>query len=173
MNPLLYIYNTPSDPPDLKVSSTANSTVTAGDPHTIECNVTILMDYLVGEPAVVELSGPTGTILSRVTGLYLSHKLNSVSTSDTGLYTCRVIISVTSEGVLVTNVSTTKLTVLPQGEPSLHQMIVNTTLWLSQLHIYSPCSSVANCIHVYDDIVHISMPHLSVIVERASYTHST
>ena len=111
-------HNTSSGPPDLKVSSAANTTVTAGDHHTIECNVTVV-DYLVGEPAVVELSGPMGTIFSRVTGLYLSHTLSSVSTSDTGSYTCRAIISITSASIILTNVSTSELTVLPRGEPFL------------------------------------------------------
>ena len=111
------ILHSSSVPANPEVFSTPSSTVTAGDHHTIECNVTIL-DFLVGEPAVIELSGPTGAILSHVTGLYLSHTLSSVSTSDMGLYTCRV--NITSAGDTVTNVSTTELTVLPRGEPLLH-----------------------------------------------------
>ena len=97
------------------MSTRPNSTVTAGDPHTIECNVTL--EFPVEEPTVVELSGPTGALLSRVTGLYLSHTMRSVSTSDTGSYQCRANTSIMSEGVIVTNETTAELTVLPRGEP--------------------------------------------------------
>ena len=117
MHNYIYLLNNPSVPPDLEVSITANTTVTAGDHHTIECNVTI--EFAVEEPTVVELRGPTGTILSRVTGFYLSHTSLSLSTSDTGLYTCRAIISITSASIILTNVSTSELTVLPRGEPFL------------------------------------------------------
>ena len=116
---MCYTKHSSSVPANPEVFITPNSTVTAGDHYTIECNVTIkLLDFSVEEPAAIELSGPTGAILSHVTGLYLSHTLSSVSTSDMGLYTCRV--NITSAGDTVTNVSTTELTVLPRGEPLLH-----------------------------------------------------
>ena len=156
------------------MSSTANSTVTAGDPHTIECNVTILIDYLVGEPAIVELSGPTGTILSRVTGLYLSHKLNSVSTSDTGLYTCRVIISVTSEGVLVTNVSTTELTVLPRGEPLLYTSddCQDNPIILYQLHNIIVFVPLKASILIFTHVYHVHVCASSVCDSRQGILHT-
>ena len=99
------------------VSNTENSTIVAGSSFTFECKVTAAEYVSDGATIFIQLKGPTGKKLKSDSGGLVNsirHKLNPVSTSDAGLYTC--LSYVLMEDTLLGKAnSTMELTVLPIG----------------------------------------------------------
>ena len=74
----------PTDLPAPEVTSVVDSTVTAGDSHTLHCTVTEI-PHLAVQPTV-ELIGPGGSLATAM-GLLVTHTVDPVKTSDAGQYT--------------------------------------------------------------------------------------
>ena len=98
----------PTDLPAPEVASVVDSTVTAGDSHTLQCTVTEI-PHLAVQPTV-ELIGPGGSLDTAV-GLMLTHTVDPVKTSDAGQYTCRASVVIPSASVDVSGQSSSTLTV--------------------------------------------------------------
>ena len=90
------------------MASVEDSTVTAGDSHTLQCTVTEI-PHLAVQPTV-ELMGPGGSLATAM-GLMLTHTVNQVKTSDPGQYTCRASVVIPSVSVGVRGQSSSTLTV--------------------------------------------------------------
>ena len=86
--------------------SPEDSTVTAGDTHSVQCTVTDI-PFLAVQPTV-ELIGPGGSVLATT---LMTHTLDPVMTSHAGQYTCRASVKVSSVGVDVSAQSSSTLTV--------------------------------------------------------------
>ena len=97
-----------TDLPAPGVASVVDSTVTAGDSHTLQCTVTEI-PHLAVQPTV-ELIGPGGSLDTAV-GLLVTHTVNPVKTSDAGQYTCRASVVIPSASVDVSGQSSSTLTV--------------------------------------------------------------
>ena len=78
------------------IISPGDSTVTAGDSHTVQCTVTDI-PYLAVSPTV-ELIGPGDSVLATDMSFTLTHTLDPVMTSHAGQYTCRVSVGVDVNG---------------------------------------------------------------------------
>ena len=98
----------PTDLPAPKVASVEDSTVTAGDSHTLQCTVTEIPHLAV--PPTVELIGPGGSLATAV-GLLVTHTVDPVKTSDAGQYTCMASVVIPSASVDVSGQSSSTLTV--------------------------------------------------------------
>ena len=96
----------PIDLPAPEVASVEDSTVTAGDSHTLQCTMTEI-PHLAVQPTV-ELTGPGGSVAT-VMGLMLTHTVDPVRTSDAGQYTCRASVDIPS--VDISGQSSSTLTV--------------------------------------------------------------
>ena len=90
------------------MASVENSTVTAGDSHTLQCTVTEI-PHLAVQPTV-ELIGPGGS-LATVMGLLLTHTVDPVKISDAGQYICMASVVIPSASVDVSGQSSSTLTV--------------------------------------------------------------
>ena len=88
--------------------SVEDSTVTAGDSHTLQCTVTVI-PHLAVQPTV-ELIGPGGSLATAM-GLLVTHTVDPVKTSDAGQYTCRASVNIPSASVDVSGQSSSTLTV--------------------------------------------------------------
>ena len=85
-----------------------DSTVTAGDAHTLQCTVTEI-PHLAVQPTM-ELIGPGGSLATAV-GLLVTYTVDPVKTSDAGQYTCRASVNIPSVSVDVSGQSSSTLTV--------------------------------------------------------------
>ena len=100
----------PSALPDPEVTTVADSTVTAGGIHTVQCTVTDT-PFLAVQPTV-ELTGPGDSALAATdTSFMVTHTLDPVMTSHAGQYTCRASVMIASVGVDVSAQSSYTLTV--------------------------------------------------------------
>ena len=106
--PILLYLSFPIDLPAPEVASVEDSTVTAGDSHTLQCTVTEI-PHLAVQPTV-ELMGPGGSVATAM-GLMLTHTVDPVKTSDAGQYTCRASVVIPSASVDVSDQSSSTLTV--------------------------------------------------------------
>ena len=86
--------------------SPEDSTVTAGDTHSVQCTVTDI-PFLAVQPTA-ELIGPGGSVLATT---LMTHTLDPVMTSHAGQYTCRASVMIASVGVDVSAQSSSTLTV--------------------------------------------------------------
>ena len=103
------ITHTPALPTPEIMISPGDSTVTAGDSHTVQCTVTDI-PYLAVSPTV-ELIGPGDSVLATDMSFTLTHTLDPVMTSHAGQYTCRASVIIASVSVNVSSQSITTLTV--------------------------------------------------------------
>ena len=101
----------PSALPDPEVMiSPEDSTVAAGDTHTVQCTVSDI-PFLAVQPTV-ELTGPGGSVLATTDmSLMVTHTLDPVMTSHAGQYTCKASVMIASVGVDVSGQSSSTLTV--------------------------------------------------------------
>ena len=90
--------------------SPEDSTVTAGDSHTVLCTVTTDIPYLAVLPTM-ELIGPGDILLATDMSLTVIHTLDPVMTSHSGHYTCKASVMIASVSVNVSGQSTSTLTV--------------------------------------------------------------
>ena len=90
------------------MASVEDSTVTAGDSHTLQCTVTEI-PHLAVQPTV-ELIGPGGSLATAV-GLLVAHTVDPVKTSDAGQYTCMASVVIPSASVDVSGQNSSTLTV--------------------------------------------------------------
>ena len=104
-----YVTHTPALPDPEVMISPENSTVTAGDSHTVQCTVTDI-PYLAVSPTV-ELIGPGDSVLATDMSFTLTHTLDPVMTSHAGQYTCRASVMIASVSVNVSGQSSSILTV--------------------------------------------------------------
>ena len=92
------------------MGSVEDSTVTAGDSHTLQCTVTEI-PHLAARPTV-ELIGPgSSSVVATVMGLMVTHTVDPVRTSNAGQYTCRASVDIPSVSVDVSGQSSSTLTV--------------------------------------------------------------
>ena len=91
------------------MTTTVDSTVTAGDQQELECIVSVV-PFLTVAPTV-QWVAPNNSEVASGSGPSLTHTLNPVRTSDAGQYTCRATVDIPSVGVSVTGQSSTTLTV--------------------------------------------------------------
>jgi hypothetical protein len=101
--------------PEVMISP-GDSTVTAGDSHTVQCTVTDI-PYLAVSPTV-ELIGPGDSVLATDMSFTVTHILDPVMTLHAGQYTCRASVMIASVSVNVSGQSSSTLTVqiVPQPE---------------------------------------------------------
>ena len=100
----------PALPDPVVMISPVDTTVTAGDPLTVQCTMTVI-PYLAVQPTV-ELLGPDGSVLATTNmDLMVDLTLNPVRTSDAGQYTCRASVVIASVSVDVSGQSSSTLTV--------------------------------------------------------------
>ena len=85
-----------------------DSTVVAGDSHTVQCTVSDI-PYLAVSPTV-ELIGPGDSVLATNISFTVTHTLDPVMTSHAGQYTCRASV-ISSVSVNVSSQSSSTLTV--------------------------------------------------------------
>ena len=90
-----------------------DSTVTAGNSHTVQCTVTDI-PYLAVSPTV-ELIGPGDSVLATNMSFTVTHTLDPVMTSHAGQYTCRASVMIASVSVDVSGQSSSTITV--QSKP--------------------------------------------------------
>ena len=86
-----------------------DSTVTAGESHTLQCTVTH-NPYRDVTPTV-ELIGPGDSVLATNTSFTVTHTLDPVMTSHAGQYTCRASVMITVVSVDVSGQNNSTLTV--------------------------------------------------------------
>ena len=93
------------------MASVEDSTVTAGDSHTLQCTVTEI-PHLAVRPTV-ELTGPGGSLVTTAMGLMVNNTahVDPVRTSDAGQYTCMASVNIPSVSVDVSGQSSSTLTV--------------------------------------------------------------
>ena len=90
--------------------SPVDTTVTAGDPLTVQCTMTVI-PYLAVQPTV-ELLGPDGSVLATtIMDLMVDLTLDPVRTSYAGQYTCRASVVIASVSVNVSVQNSSILTV--------------------------------------------------------------
>ena len=99
----------PALPDPQVIFSSENSTVTAGDTHTLQCTVTDI-PYLAVSPTV-ELIGPGDIVLATDMSFTVTYTLDPVMTSHAGQYTCRASVMIASVSVNVSGQSTSNITV--------------------------------------------------------------
>ena len=100
----------PALPDPIVMISPVDTTVTAGDPLTVQCTMTVI-PYLAVQPTV-ELLGPDGSVLATTNmDLMVDLTLDPVRTSDAGQYTCRASVVIASVSVDVSGQSSSTLTV--------------------------------------------------------------
>ena len=106
---LKYILS-PALPDPVVIISPLDTTVTAGDPLTVQCTMTTI-PYLTVQPTV-ELLGPDGSVLATTNmDLMVDLTLDPVRTSHAGQYTCRASVVIASVSVDVSGQSSSTLTV--------------------------------------------------------------
>ena len=108
------------DLPAPEVATVEDSTVTAGDSHTLQCTVTEIPRLAV-QPTV-ELIGPGGSLATAV-GLMVTHTVDPVRTSDAGQYTCRASVNISSASVDVSGQSSSTLTVESKSKEMMFKLI--------------------------------------------------
>ena len=100
----------PALPDPVVMISPVDTTVTAGDPLTVQCTMTVI-PYLAVQPTV-ELLGPDGSVLATTNmDLMVDLTLAPVRTSDAGQYTCRASVVIASVSVDASGQSSSTLTV--------------------------------------------------------------
>ena len=100
----------PALPDPVVMISPVDTTVTAGDPLTVQCTMTVI-PYLAVQPTV-ELLGPDGSVLATTNmDLMVGLTLDPVRTSDAGQYTCRASVVIASVSVDVSGQSSSTITV--------------------------------------------------------------
>ena len=100
----------PALPDPVVMISPVDTTVTAGDPLTVQCTMTVI-PYLAVQPTV-ELLGPKGSVLATSNmSLMVDFTLEPVRTSHAGQYTCRASVVIASVSVDVSGQSSSTLTV--------------------------------------------------------------
>ena len=106
--------------------SPVDTTVTAGDPLTVQCTVTAI-PYLAVQPTV-KLLGPEGTVLVTINmDLMVDLPLDPVRTSHAGQYTCRASVVIASVSVDVSGQSSSILTVESESVADIVLYSVYTT----------------------------------------------
>ena len=95
--------------PSPQVTTTMNSTATAGGQQALECNVSVV-PFLSVAPTV-QWVAPNNSEVASGYGPSLTHTLNPVRTSDAGQYTCQATVDILSVGVSVSAQGSTTLTV--------------------------------------------------------------
>ena len=110
-NIYLIVFSSPcTDLPAPEVATVEDSTVTAGDSHTLQCTVTEI-PHLAVQPTV-ELIGPASSnMVATVVGLMVTHIVDPVRTSDAGQYRCRASVDIPSASVDISAHSSSTLTV--------------------------------------------------------------
>ena len=102
-----------------------DTTVTAGDPLTVQCTMTVI-PYLAVQPTV-ELLGPDGSVLATTNiDLMVDLTLDPVRTSDAGQYTCRASVVIASVSVNVSGQSSSTLTVKSE---LMYVFIIHVYVW--------------------------------------------
>ena len=102
--------------PSPQVSTTRDSTVTAGGQQALKCTVSVI-PFLTVAPTLQWLA-PSNSKVASGSGPLLNHTLCPVRTSDAGQYTCQATVDIPSVGVSVSGQSSTTLTV--QSESPEH-----------------------------------------------------
>ena len=97
-----------SPAPEVMISP-GDSTVTAGNSHTVQCTVTDI-PFLAVSPTV-ELIGPGDSVLATNMSFTMTYTLDPVMTSHAGQYTCRASVMIASVSVGVSGQSSSTLTV--------------------------------------------------------------
>ena len=95
--------------PPPEVTTTFDSTLSAGDQLVLECNVS-MVSFLTVAPTV-QWVAPNNIEIASDSGPSLTHTLDPVRTSDTGQYTCWATVDIPSVGVSVSGQSSTTVTV--------------------------------------------------------------
>jgi len=95
--------------PSPQVTTTMNSTVTAGGQQALECNVSVV-PFLTVAPTL-QWVAPSNSEVASGSSTSLTHTLDPVRTSDAGQYTCRATVDIPSVNVYVSGQSSTTLTV--------------------------------------------------------------
>ena len=95
--------------PSPQVTTTMDSTVTAGGQQTLKCTVSVV-PFLTVAPTLQWVAPNDGEIDSG-SGPSLTHTIHSASISDAGQYTCQATVNISSVGVPVTGHNSTTLTV--------------------------------------------------------------
>ena len=104
-----HLFSFPPALPSPQVTTTMNSTVTAGGQQALECNLSVV-PFLSVAPTV-QLVAPNNSEVASGSVPSLTHTLNPVRTSDAGQYTCRATVDIPSVGVSVSAQGSTTLTV--------------------------------------------------------------
>ena len=97
--------------PSPEVTTTMDSTVTAGGQQALECTVTVLVVPFLTVACTLQWVGPRNSELASGSRPSLTHTLDPVRTSDAGQYTCRATVDIPSLGVSISGQSSTALTV--------------------------------------------------------------
>ena len=95
--------------PSPQVTTTMDSTVTAGGQQALECTVSVV-PFLTIAPTL-QWVAPSNSKVASGSGPSLTHTLDPVRTSDAGQYTCRATVDISSVGVSVSSQCSTTLTV--------------------------------------------------------------
>ena len=106
---VLWLHHLSALPDPEVMISPEDSTVTAGDSHTVQCTVTDI-PYLAVSPTV-ELIGPENSVLATDMSFTLTHTLDPVMTSHAGQYICRASDMIASVSVNVSDQNSSTLTV--------------------------------------------------------------
>ena len=147
--------------PSPQVTTTMDSTVTAGGQQALECTV-LVVPFLTVAPTLLWVA-PSNSEVASVSGPSLTHTLDSVRTSDAGQYTCRATVDIPSVGVSVTGQNSTTLTVQSESPDTVG--VACTHLPLPFLH--SPPTS-CDCLcqpHSSPVCWHWPHPHLYCLTE--------
>ena len=112
--------------PSPQVTTTMDSTVTAGGQQALECTVSVV-SFLTVAPTL-QWVAPSNSEVASGSGPSLTHTLDQVRTSDAGQYTCRATVDIPSVSVSVTGQSSTTLTVQSES-PEHNGHLVYITLY--------------------------------------------
>ena len=102
------------------MGSVEDSTVTAGNSHTLQCTVTEIPHLAL--QSTMELTGPGGSLAIAV-GLMVTHTVDPVRTSDAGQYTCRASVNIPSASVDVSGHSSSTLMVQSKSKEMMFKLI--------------------------------------------------
>ena len=126
-NGIVFQCSLPPALPDPEVMiSPVYTTVTAGEPLTVQC-IMIAIPYLAVQP-IVEMLGPDGSVLATTNmDIMVGLTLDPVMTSHAGQYTCRASVVIASVSVNVSGQSSSILTVESESVADIVLYSVHTT----------------------------------------------
>ena len=102
-------FSLPPALPFPKVTTTMDSTITAGGQQALECTVP-MVSFLTVAPTL-QWVAPGNSEVASGSGSSLTHTLDPVRTSDAGQYTCRATVDIPSVDVSASGHRSTTLTV--------------------------------------------------------------